>query len=292
LNGDENLMGELEELIKEQKTVEEKTEEDLEIIGEKEETKKKPEKKQKEETNPELKIKLDCPNTLWNTLTRRLDGIKEEFILQMNKEGFRVEQVDEGNVIMIDLKIPKSAFNEYSVSHNIKIGVDTQRLKKHLKIFPKDITTTNGQNQLLFKGENGQQSKMGLVKISDLDMELPEIKYDVELKTPAKAIQKMISVGEEFGKEELIFSVKEKLFYILVMGETDEVRFPICKINSLSDIKDFKSIYSIEYLKTIMKFKDKDEIIVRFGKDTPINVTFDDKNEKVSFIVAPRIESD
>jgi hypothetical protein len=293
-------MGELEKLVKEIDLEEDVNEEEvLDIIGETETKKKikKPEKKTEKETpkqelKPELKLKLESSNEIWNTIAKRLDGIKDEFNLEMTKEGFRIKQTDDGNVILIDLEIPKSAFNDYTLSHNVKIGIDTQKLKKHLKIYSKDITVENGKNQLVFKGDIGQVSKMGLLAITDLDMQLPEIKYDVEVKTPAKVIQKMISIGEEFEQEQLNFTIKEKLFYIFVKAETDEVRFPICKINSLSDIKDFKSMYSIEYLKTVMKFKDTDELIINFGKDTPIRIHHNGKNEKVTFIIAPRIESD
>lgn len=277
-------MGELEQMAKDMP--QEKNKEDLEIVKEgnvKEELKKQKTK---------LDLKLVSSNKIWNNIAKRVDGIREDFVLEMTKEGFRIKQTDEGNVIMLDETIPKSAFDEYKVSHNIKIGINTTRLKKHLKIYSKDITVTNGQNKLIFKGEKGQHSKMGLIQISDLDMDLPQIDYDVELKTPAKAIQKMITVGEDFDREELKFRVKEKLFYIFVEGETDEVRFPICKVNHLSDKKDFKTLYSIEYLKTVMKFKDKDEIVVKFGEDTPINIIYDEKDEKVELIVAPRIESE
>lgn len=242
---------------------------------------------------PELKIKIEGEKSVWKDIDKFVGKLKEEIPLEISKDGLNIKQADETNVAMVDMTIKKRAFDEYSVSHNAKVGINIPKMNTHLKIFDDDVTVVNQQNKLVFKGEKGKESKMGLLSVVDFDLSLPSIKYSVEMKTTAENMKKMVEVGEDFKEESLKFIIKDKKFFIVVESETDEVRFPICSVNTLKEFEgDFETLYSVEYLKAIMNFNQKDEIYIRFGHNLPVEIDFEDDKKKVKYLLAPRIESD
>jgi DNA polymerase III sliding clamp (beta) subunit (PCNA family) len=241
---------------------------------------------------PKLQLKLNSDKTPWKTLLRKVGSVQDEVALEISKEGLHTKTADKTNVAMVDLTIKKACFKEYKVSHTVKFGMNLGKLNTHMKVYGDDITVENGDNQLVFKGEKGLQSKMGLLTVIDFEMKLPEFAYSVELKAPAENIQKMVQVGKDFGQEALQFIIKDKQFFILVENETDEVRFPICAVNKLDDSGDFKSLYSTAFLENVLKFDPKDNLILKFGKDIPMLIDFEDDEHKVQYLLAPRIEND
>lgn len=271
----------------------EETEETIETktVKKKEE---KPKQKPMEESEMEtIKLLMVGKREIWQNIINKLIGLRNDIALDIKKNGIQIKLTDEGNVALADHTIKKGAFDEYSVSHEIKIGVDLTKMQKHLKTHTDDeLTVSNDKSKLVFKSGQGKVSRMGLLDSSLYqNVSIPEMTFDVSTKTPFENIGKMVKIGGDFGVETLRFAVKESKFSILMEGETDDVRFPICAINNLSGKKNFGTFYSRDYLK-LFDFKDKDELNIRFGKDIPLMLEHDDAKEHTIYMLAPRIETD
>jgi hypothetical protein len=265
---------------------------------EKTETKTKKEEKPKpkpmdEEEMKTIKLVMEGKKAIWQGIVDKLIGLRNDVALNITKNGIFIRLTDEGNVALAEHDIKKGAFDEYSVSHEIKIGVDLTKLQKHLKVFGDgDLTVTNDLSKLVFKGEKGKVSRMGLLDSSLYpDVQIPEMTFDVSTKTPFESISKMVKVGGDFDVGALKFCAKDSKFVILMEGDTDDVRFPICAINNLTGKKNFGSFYSRDYL-DLFDFKDSDEVNVKFSKDAPLLLEHDDAKEHTVYMLAPRIESD
>ncbi len=240
-----------------------------------------------------VELKLNSDVDVWKNLIKKVKGLKEEITLNFRKEGIIIKETDESTVSLVNMTIKKSCFAEYISTNEFGIGVNLDKLHTHLRIFDKDVTITNGnRNRLLFKGEKGRQSRMGVLTPLDNDATIPKYEYDVELKAKANNIQRMIEIGDAFRKKTLDFVVEDSHFYIIVDADTDEVRFPICSVKHLTDEKNFLTKYSIEYLKKLMNFEGKENLILKFGEDMPLVIDYEDDNQKIYYLLAPRIECD
>lgn len=260
-----------------------------------EKIKKKVKERIKDELKPKgekLEMKLECKKRVLKSLIEKVGSLNDEITLSITKQGLQTKQVDVSHVAMVDMTIKKSAFDEYHLNHDCQVGLSLPTLDKHLKVFDGDITTTNDNNQFVFKGASGRVAKMGLLSVIDSEPKLPTIKYSVEAKTKAENILKMISVAGDFARDMLRFVVQHDELYILMETDTDQVRFPICKINRLDESKDFETLYSVDYLKMIMNFGGYDTLTLRFGEDIPMYVGFEDKTTKIEYLLAPRIEQE
>jgi hypothetical protein len=257
--------------------------------------KKKEEKKQKPMPDEEMKtIKLVMrgKKEIWQNIVNKLIGLQNDVAMKITKSGISIRLTDDGNVALADHFVKKGAFDEYSVSNEITIGVDLAKLNKHLKIFTDELTITNDKSKLVFKGEQGKISRMGLLDSSMYsDVKIPEMNFEVSTKTPYESINKMARIGGEFDVDALKFCVKDSKFIIVMEGETDDVRFPICAINNLTGKTNFGTFYSRDYL-NLFKFNADDELMVKFGKDIPLFLEHDDAKEHTIYLLAPRIDTD
>jgi len=272
-------------------------EENEEETDTQEQTVKKKEEKPKlkpmnDEEMETIKLLMRGKKEIWQNIVNKLIGLRTDVAMQITKNGISIRITDDGNVALADHTVKKGSFDEYSVSNEITIGVDLTKLNKHLKVYTGDLTITNDKSKLVFKGEKGKTSRMGLLDSSLYhDIKIPEMNFDVSTKTPFESISKMVRVGADFEVENLKFSVNDSKFIILMDGETDDVRFPICAINNLSGKKNFGTFYSRNYL-TLFKFNADDEVNVKFGKDMPLMLEHDDAKEHTVYLLAPRIDSD
>jgi len=287
---------EIEEDTEEENTEEETTEKTEEVTVEVKQ--KKPEKPKAkpmpDEEMETIKLEMSGKKEIWQGIIDKLIGLRNDVALKFTKNGIETRLTDEGSVALVEHTVKKNAFDDYSISHEITIGVDLTKLQKHIKAYTGDLTVTNDKSKLVFKGESGKTSRMGLLDNSLYnDVKLPTMPFEVQTKTPFAKISEMVKISSEkgFDVENLKFSVKDSKFSILMEGETDDVRFPICAINNLTGKKNFVTFYSRKYLE-LFSFGNDDEIIVKFGKDIPLYLEHDDGKEHTVYLLAPRIETD
>jgi DNA polymerase III sliding clamp (beta) subunit (PCNA family) len=241
-----------------------------------------------------IKINMQGKKEIWQNIVDKIIGIQEDVVFVIEKNGIRVRLTDAGHVALADLTIKKKGFSEYSINHETKIGVDLKKLQKHIKAHAtaKTLTVTNDESRLVFTDEHKHVTRMGLLDCRSFpDVKIPEMDFSVELKTSFGDIASMVKVSNDFGVDALIFEIKNSKFTIFMDGETDDARFPICTVDNLTGKRDFQSIYSSDYL-GLFSFDANDEVIVRFGKDIPIYFEHDDDEERIIYLLAPRIESE
>lgn len=275
----------------ETKTDEETETEEVEVKKKPEKPKAKPMPDEEMET---IKLNMSGKKEIWQGIINKLIGLRNDVALKFTQNGIEMRLTDEGSVALVEHTVKKNAFDNYSISHEITIGVDLTKLQKHIKAYTGDLTVTNDKSKLVFKGESGKTSRMGLLDNSLYnDVKIPTMPFEVQTKTPFAKISEMVRISSEkgFDVETLKFSVKDSKFSILMEGETDDVRFPICAINNLTGKKNFGTSYSRKYLE-LFSFGNDDEVIVKFGKDIPLYLEHDDGKEHTTYLLAPRIETD
>jgi len=246
-----------------------------------------------EEEMETIKLNMSGKKEIWQGIIDKLIGLRNDVALKFTKNGIETRLTDEGSVALVEHTVKKNAFDDYSVSHEIEVGVDLTKLQKHIKAYTGDLTVTNDKSKLVFKGESGKTSRMGLLDNSLYnDVKIPTMPFEVQTKTPFAKISEMVKISSEkgFDVEALRFCIKDNKFSILMEGETDDVRFPICAINNLTGKKNFHTFYSRKYLE-MFSFGNDDEIIVKFGKDIPLYLEHDDGKEHTTYLLAPRIET-
>ena len=77
-----------------------------------------------------MKLKLEDP-TLFTKSIELISDLVMEVRIKINEFGLSLVAIDPGNISMVSLKIPKSAFKEFESGEEV-LGVSIDQLKKML----------------------------------------------------------------------------------------------------------------------------------------------------------------
>jgi proliferating cell nuclear antigen len=228
----------------------------------------------------------------------RFKQMKKKFVtFDATRAGIATSGMDSSHVMLIELRLFKSYFEEYKCDSAISFCIDVYRTLEcvipHFKGSlimeikePGDDTMYLTVSSLTF-----------LIKLEEVegeDLQPPEGEYNVVLKIQSNKFSKnfndLCKVGDyiEFmcEKSAIKFRVREQ-------NETRE--FMICKgrdrIKKLEGTP-FDVSYPTKYLQIIRKCSGvSKEVTLNFSKETPLLVEFDiDGDGYVRFYLAPRID--
>lgn len=214
-------------------------------------------------------------------------------------KGISIRAVDPAHVAMVDLELKNTAFEEYKAD-DMELGIDLDKLNGIMKL-------ANSGDSIFM--EYDEESNRLIIKIGNLIRRMslidtagmPDSKVP-NLDLPAKAIMKASELSKgvrasEAVSDHLALSVDKDSFELFAEGDTDTVNLKLPKtlLIELHSPGKFKSLFSIDYFSNMIKpVKSEDPISINIGNDNPIRVDFDfaEKHGHVTYLLAPRIESE
>lgn len=244
-----------------------------------------------------MKVKLDTPGLL-SKAVELISELVTEVRIKVNEFGFAISAMDPANVAMVGFRLPKSAFSEYEAGKE-ELGINLDNLKKVLKRAGagSSITMESRDNILEIKIYDRIKRNFG---ISLIEIETEDIDFDskvsrmeftsrVELASQdfIDAIDDTAIVGDSCS-----FEVKEGKFIVSAEG-LNSARAEFSGDEAKINAEDCKSKYSLEYLQKFNKgAKLTDKTVINFAHDHPLKMDFRAPNMEISFVLAPRVETD
>ena len=238
-------------------------------------------------------LKLENP-ALLSKPVELISELVTEVRLKVNEFGMSITAIDPANVAMVGFKLPKTAFSQFETGTEV-LGIDLDNLKRILK------RCGAGSSLILEKKENlleiqiqdriKRNFTLGLIDIESEDKEMPSLEFSsrVELNSVD-----LVSSIEDCGvvSDACSFIVEEGKFIIeakSLNSASSEFSGDEAKI----DAENCKSRYSLEYLSKFIKAsKLCEKTILHFANDHPLKVEFRAENMELSFILAPRVETE
>lgn len=240
-----------------------------------------------------MRIKLDNPAFL----SKVVDIISElvtEARIKVNEFGMSITAIDPANVAMVGFKLPRSAFSEFE-SDNEVLGVNLDNLKRILK------RCNLGSSLVLERQENllnifiqdriKRIFSLNLVEIEGEEKEMPNL--DFSSRVEMNSIDFIFAVEDcAVVDDACSFIVKEGKFIIQAKNlnsASSEFSGDEAKINA----EDCKARYSLEYLQKFIKgAKLCNKTILNFANEHPLRIDFKAGHFELSFILAPRVETE
>lgn len=248
-------------------------------------------------------------------------GVVDEGVLTIVKDGWEVNAVDPANVALVRCKLPSESFDKFEFepkppegAHSeaekiqimditpIKIGVDFRSLLGMLKLWDPDVIELELDEKAgtLFVRSGMFDYSFLIVDPSALRKEPrnPEMNFLVQATIEAERFTKAILTLSHVGDYARI-CVKGAELYMEANGDGgDKLKVAFRNYYSIKGAKNvrFYSLHSLEYLLPMCKGMTHadDDLTISIGKEYPIQIDFDIANGKgkVSYLLAPRIESD
>ncbi len=242
-------------------------------------------------------IKLNNPGTL----TRVIELISElvtEVRIKVNEFGLSITAMDPANVSMVGFKLPKSSFIEFQGDKET-LGVNLENLKRVLR------RASPGSSLIIQREDNTLNIQIldrirRSFKLSLIDIEGEEIDFD------AKTRRMEFTSRVELPSNDFIdsiedcavvadacsFIIKENYFIIEARG-LDSALSEFSSDEAKIDAENCKARYSLEYLQKFIKgAKLCDRTIINFAEDHPLRIDFKTPSMELSFVLAPRVETE
>ena len=232
-------------------------------------------------------------------LTKAVEIISElvtEVRIKFSDYGLSITAIDPANVAMVSFKLPKSTFSEYNVSIGEGIlGVNLDNLKQILK------RCSSGSSLVFERRENllsivihdriKRNFTLNLIEIEAEEKELPSLEFAA--KVEVNSIDLIDSIEDcAVVSDACSFIVDEGKFVIYARG-LNSARSEFSEDEANIQAENCKSRYSLEYLQKFLKgAKLSEKTILQFASDHPLRVDIRPQNMELSFILAPRVETE
>lgn len=231
------------------------------------------------------------------SLTKAIEIVSElvsEVRIKVNEFGMSITAMDPANVAMVGFKLPKSSFTRFELDSEV-LGVNLDDFKRILKRCgaSSSLTLKKNENMLEIEIKDRIQRKftLNLIEIESEDKEMPALEFSSKVEISSvdliAGIEDCAVVADACG-----FNIEEGKFIIEAKG-LNSARSEFSSDEAEIQAENCKSRYSLEYLQKFMKgAKLCEKSVLKFATDHPLRMDFRADNLELSFILAPRVETE
>ena len=238
-------------------------------------------------------IKLENP-ALLSKVVELISELVTEVRIKVNEFGMSIIAMDPANVAMVGFKLPKNSFSQFETSDEV-LGINLDNLKQILR------RCNSGSFLILEKKENllniqiqdriKRNFTLSLIEIESEDKEMPNLEFSSRVEL--NSIDLIASI-EDCGvvADACSFIIEEGKFIIEAKG-LNSAKSEFSGDEAKIEAENCKARYSLEYLSKFMKgAKLCEKTILQFANDHPLKIEFKNENMELSFILAPRVETE
>jgi proliferating cell nuclear antigen len=238
-------------------------------------------------------LKLENP-VLFSKAIELISDLVTEVRIKVNEFGMNLVAIDPANVAMVGLKIPKTSFTQFETGEEV-LGVNLEDFKKILKRagIKSTLILEKQENLLKIKIEDRikREFSLNLIEVEGEEKEIPSLEFSSKV---------------EIGSSDLINSIEDCAIvadacsfviqdgkFIIEAKSMNAARSEFSGDEATIEAENCKSRYSIEYLQKFIKgSKLSEKTKFQFANDHPLRMDINAENINLTFILAPRVETD
>lgn len=234
-------------------------------------------------------------------LVSAIKALLDKATIELDTEKFHLFGIDPSHIVKVDLELSKKYFDNYEMSYSQEFSIELELLNTIMKRANKEQLTLSAnikENKLIcfFKSETSErefalgilsepvESKLGTAQ----DLEHPDsCNFDLDTELLSRSL-KDLSIFKDWAE----FTLDSDKLIANAIGDNGNA---IISMNVNININGTKqvSMYSLEYLKDIMKARPLADIVnISFRNEMPIILDFKFKEGRITYILAPRVEED
>ena len=241
------------------------------------------------------KIKSETLKGIVDVVSTLVDEAK----FKIDPEGLEIKAVDPAHVAMVDMRVEKTAFDEFGAD-DTELGVDLDKIKEVLKLSRGgdvlEITQEDDKNRLIIRVGNIVR-RMNLVDTAGMsDPRVPNVALPAKITLGVDELQRGIRAAESVS-DHIALSASPENFEMNSEGDTDSVNLKLTKeqLVSLECDESVKSMFPLDYFSNMVKsIPSGTAAEINLGTNYPVKLEFEiaDGNGIVNYLLAPRIENE
>ena len=225
----------------------------------------------------------------------------EEGQFEITKEGMYLKAMDPSQISMVSFTMPKEAFVEYSISEEMKIGVDITQLANVLARGKKgekaELSIEEGRLVIRFYGEKHKRTfKIPMIETGERVQKEPKIEFGNFAKIKADAIKETLKDAKLISSH-VRLQLSPEQFVVEVRGESGDVKVEFDKgseeIAEINTNKGARATFPLQYLEDMVRATSSSSMVkINLETDRPLKLEYDIEGAKVVYYLAPRIETE
>jgi proliferating cell nuclear antigen len=239
---------------------------------------------------PALKSVIDC-----------IASLVEEGQFEVKADGLHLMAMDPSQISMVSFSMPKSAFVEYNVTEERKIGIDIGQLANVLSRGKKgekvELSLEEGRLVVRFTGEKHKRTfKVPLIESGERSQKEPKIEFKSHAMVKADAIKETLKDAKLISSHVRLQLTPEQ-FIVDVRGESGEVKAEFDKgspeVPELQTPAPVKATFPLQYLEDMVKATSGNAMVkINLETDRPLKLEYEIEGARIVYYLAPRIETE
>ncbi len=239
---------------------------------------------------PALKSVIDC-----------IASLVEEGQFEVKADGLHLMAMDPSQISMVSFTMPKTAFVEYDVAEERKIGIDISQLSNVLSRGKKgervELVVEEGRLVVRFTGEKHKRTfKVPLIESGERSQREPKIEFKSYATIKADAIKETLK-DAKLVSSHVRLQLTPQQFLVDVRGENGEVKAEFDngspEVPELHTVAPVKATFPLQYLEDMVKATSGNSLVkINLETDRPLKLEYEIEGAKVVYYLAPRIETE
>src|SRR3989338_1567242 len=242
-------------------------------------------------------VKLENPQLL-SRVVEIISELVTDVRIKISEYGLSISAMDPANVSLVGFKIHKSAFRQFESGSDV-LGVNLVNLKSILRRCSSKSTLIieKKENTLEISIQDRISRKFVLTLIEieseDIDFDEKERKIEFSSRIEMNSLDLIDSIEDCLVVSDSCSFIVKNGKFIIEAKSLNSARSEFSGDEAKIEAEDCKSRYSLEYLQKFMKgAKLSEKSILKFASDHPLRVDYKTENMELSFILAPRVETE
>jgi proliferating cell nuclear antigen len=240
-------------------------------------------------------LKLDHPK-LFSEIIGIISDLVLEVRMKVSKDGMSIIAIDPANVAMISFKLPATAFSELDVKGEEVLGVSLESLRSVLRrIHPTSIlviTKEENELKLQIKDKIKREFNLALIDVEGEEKGIPTLEFTSKIEMSSLDFSEAIEDSSVVADSCSFISDPDR-FVIQAKGTLNSFKSEFSSDELNIEAESASSKYSLEYLQKMTKAtRLVDKVKINFSNDYPLRLDFTTPFLELSFILAPRVESE
>ncbi len=239
---------------------------------------------------PALKSVIDC-----------IVSLVEEGQFEVKADGLHLMAMDPSQISMVSFTMPKSAFVEYNVAEERKIGIDITQLSNVLSRGKKgekvELAVEEGRLVVRFLGDKHKRTfKVPLIESGERSQREPKIEFKSYVMVKADAIRETLKDAKLISSH-VRLQLTPQQFLVDVRGESGEVKAEFdngsAEVPQLHTAEPVRATFPLQYMEDMVKAASGGSLVkISLETDRPLKLEYEIEGAKVVYYLAPRIETE
>ncbi len=227
--------------------------------------------------------------------------VVEESAFAVKPEGMTLRALDPSRTAMVDLFIPRDAFDEYpDIGEEVRMGVNFKDLKKILRRVRKGdrvaMEIDEGKLKVKLLGRAVRSVTLPIIETAAEELPTPRVVFTALIRTASDVVAQALKDADAVS-DSVKFEALDDALYIRASSDKGEVEVKLDREGEAVyeyDVKEpASSMFSTEYLVDISSKASRisDIATIELATAKPISMSFEiPAGGRLTYFVAPRVE--